>query len=199
MSSSKSTNNLLAISATLILLGMGSNIRAQETVQDQYQQFYDQSSTWEDYKMIKTRRLGQFWRVVTDTLNQQHQRIADAQVEINLRNEQIDTLRASVQRTETSLKESNTLNDSMAFFGVQMTRTLYNLVVWAIIIGLATGIVFIYLMYMRNNSITVETRNAFKSLESQYDAHREMARETQAKLKRELQTAINTLNEHRVR
>ena len=70
---------------------------------------------------------------------------------------------------------------------------------WTIIIGLGTGMVLTYLMFMRNNSITTETRRAFKSLESQFDEHREMTRETQAKLKRELQTALNTLSEQRVR
>ena len=171
---------------------------AQPSMQEQYQELYKNSSTWEEYKMIKLNALNQFWSVVTDTLNQNQQTISAANDQISELNGQLAEIKTQLASSEVALEESQSLNNSISFVGQQMSKTAYNILVWLIIIALIVGIGAVFLMFQRSNTVTMQTRRTFENLEREYYEHKDMAREKQIKLRRELQTALNKLSEHRV-
>ena len=172
---------------------------SQETIQDQFNDFYEnQTSTWEQYQMVKRPNLKNFWKVVTDTINGQKKEIAVRDQKISVLNTQIDTLNSRNGKLEASLASSEAFNDQISFLGIDLNKSGYNIIVWAIIIGLAFAVASIYLMFMRSNSVTQKTQKAYSALEREFDQHKNLSRESQAKIKRELQTALNTLHENRI-
>ncbi len=50
---------------------------------------------------------------------------------------------------------------------------------------------------MRSNRVTSKVKKEFEALNTEYEEHKTKARESQVKLKKELQTAVNQLNERR--
>ncbi|MEQ9022021.1 MAG: hypothetical protein RLN82_04575, partial [Pseudomonadales bacterium] len=95
------------------------------------------------------------------------------------------------------LDESLELNDTIYFLGIPFSKVGYHIMVWVIIIALAVLGVMAYFMFIRSNSVTKRAKREFDSLQAEYEEHKTKARETQVKLKRELQTAVNQLNERR--
>ncbi len=187
------------LSATFIFVLLVFTATGQETIQSQFDDFYEnQTNSWEDYQMIKRPRLKNFWKVVSDTLNNQKQQISENKKEVVRLNAQIKTHAQRIAELESMLGESEAFNDKISFLGMPVSKSAYNIVVWAIILGLAFGVGTIYIMFMRSNSITQKTQKMYSSLEREYDEHKNRARENQAKLKRELQTALNTLQENRI-
>lgn len=172
----------------------------QSTIQDQFDEFYEkQTSTWQEYKLVKMPRLKTFWKVVADTIKTKEDKINTAYTEIQSLNVQLSDINGQLKDAQASLAASEALNDSISFLGIPMAKSVYNLFVWLIIVGLIIGIVSIYLLYLRNNKITRQARKNLAKVEEEYTAHQERAREKQTKLKRELQTALNTLQEHRIK
>ena len=172
---------------------------AQQTIQDQFKDFNDnQTSTWEEYQMIKKPGLNNFWKIVTDTVNTQKRKIEERGQKILTLNTQIDTLNSKITNLELALAESEALNSQLYFLGMNVNKAVYNVIVWAIIFGLVFMIGTLYLMFIRSNAVTQKTQKAYSTLEREFDAHKEKARENQAKIKRELQTALNTLQENRI-
>lgn len=184
---------------TSIFLFVSFQLAAQESLEEQYQQFYEKANSWEEYKMIKKPGLSDFWNVVSDTLDAQQQKINDAIAKVKSLENNIEELNSKLNDTESSLATSNQLNDSISFMGVEMSKAVYNIFVWAIIAAFALLAVSTFLMFKRSNSVTQDTRAAFAKLETQFDDHRESSREMQVKLKRELQTALNALHDQKVR
>ncbi len=182
----------------LLFSGLTASLFAQPNMQQQYQELYTKSRTWEEYKVIKLNALDAFWTVVSDTLTNKQQAINIANNEIAELNAQMTELQAQLASTEVALQESQGLNESIGFIGFQMSKTAYNILVWLIIFALAAGIVTVFMMFQRSNLGTKQTRKIFKDLEREFNAHKERARETQIRLKRELQTALNKLSEQRV-
>ena len=84
-------NNLLR-HASILLLSLISTLTIAQDIQQQYQDLYNKSSTWEDYKVIKLNSLTDFWSVVTDTLNQKQRAINEGKSEITSLNAKIDQL-----------------------------------------------------------------------------------------------------------
>lgn len=173
------------------------NSYSQSNIQEQYQLFFDKSSNWEDYKVIKLNRLNEFWSIVTDTLNDKQQRINSSAQEIIDLNTKLRETNTQLATTEDSLNLSQKLNDSILFFGLQIDKTTYNIFVWSIIIVLAIGIGSFYVMFKQSNLITKKTKENLQEIESEYNEHKAKAMQSQVKLKRELQTALNQLNERR--
>ena len=183
---------------SLVAVLIASQSYAQSNIQDQYQELFTKSSTWEDYKVIKLDRLNAFWAVMTDSLNEKQLKINAANQKISKLNSQLNETELQLSQIEATLTESKLLNDSISFVGIKLSKTGYNIFVWLIILALCVGIGSFYLMFKRSNIVTRKTRKEFAQLELESQRQKERARDIQVKLKRELQTALNSLSEQRV-
>ena len=182
-----------------ILMLASAICQGQATIQDQFANFYEnETNTWQEYRMMKMPKLKSFWAVVSDTLSQKDQKISAAHKEIQGLKNRLSTSEAKINELELTLSSSQKLNDSISFLGMNMSKTSYGIMVWGIIILLSVGIASVYLLYLRSNMVTRKVQKAYSSLESEYAEHRDRSRESQVKLKRELQTALNTLHENRI-
>ena len=187
--------------STLLLLSIcfiSGAAMAQNTIEQQYQEFYEKSNTWEDFKVIKLYRMDEFWSVVSDTIKDKRATISSLNLELDSLNLQVSGLKSTLGQTEEQLVESRAMNESISFLGIQFSKTVYNIIVWAIIGGLIGGLVTVYLMFKQSNITTRKTKKDYDDLEKENQEIRQKARDTQIKLKRELQTALNRLSEQRV-
>ena len=188
------------ISLLLFIVTFSTMVHAQNNIQEQFDQFYEtQTSTWQEYKLVKMPKLKTFWGVVADTIKIKESKIAAGRAEIKKLQGELAQVNRELEDTKMALSSSEEMNDSIIFIGMNMSKSAYNTFVWLIIFVLLLGIVSLYLIYVRNNKVTREARRMLAKVEEEYTAHQEKARENQTKLKRELQTALNTLQEHRIK
>lgn len=170
---------------------------AQESLQEKYDNMLESTETYEQYKVIPRTNLNGFWAEVKDSLSQSAQTIRE------LRNQaadqQANTIShlAKVDDLQSQLDESLNLNDSIYFIGIPFSKVGYHLMVWLIIVVLAVLGVISYFMFMRSNRVTTRVKKEHETLIEEFEEHKSKAREAQIKLKRELQTAVNQLNERR--
>ncbi|SHK26907.1 hypothetical protein SAMN04488028_10424 [Reichenbachiella agariperforans] len=171
----------------------------QETIDDQFQKFYENNtSSWQEYKLVKTPKLQEFWKIASDTVRVKNEEIASLKSEITSLNGQISSLTAKLSTIEGELTLSETLNESITFIGIEMNKASYNVIVWLIIFILAVAVGVCYYMYTRSNRVTTLSRASLDALDEEFKEHKDNAREIQVKLKRELQTALNTIHENRL-
>ncbi|WP_436515524.1 hypothetical protein [Ekhidna sp. To15] len=170
---------------------------AQESLQEKYDAMLESTETYEQYKVIPRTTLRGFWSEVSDSLQRNTRTINDLQSQILTQQASIESLEGNVADLQTRLDESLNVNDSISFVGIQFSKLGYHLMVWLIIIVLATLGVISYLMFMRSNRVTTRVKKEYDTLNAEFEEHKGKAREVQAKLKRELQTAVNQLNERR--
>ncbi len=170
---------------------------AQESLQEKYDNMLESTETYEQYKVIPRTSLNGFWAEVKDSLNQSTQTIRE------LRNQAADqqantiSQLAKVDDLQSQLDESLNLNDTIYFIGIPFSKVGYHLMVWLIIVVLAVLGVICYFMFMRSNRVTTRVKKEHETLIEEFEEHKSKAREAQIKLKRELQTAVNQLNERR--
>ncbi len=170
-----------------------------QTIQEQFEEFREEASTWEEYKVIKIYRLRDFWNVVSDTLAKNQTDIMTANQEIKSLNNEIDSLQSSLSMIKEELKESESLNSSIGFLGIDVNKVLYNIVVWSIIGVLCFSIGTTYMMFKTCNKTTRLTKKDHEELVTEFKEYKEKSTQKQIALKRELQTAINTLEENRIK
>lgn len=188
---------LILSSSFLLFFFLSDHCFSQVTLQEKYEQLLDRTETFKEYKVIPSASLNQFWLEAQDSLVKNAGQIVRMRAMISVQQDTILSLRGKNQEQKAELDESLMLNDSIQFMGVRFSEFSYHLLVWSIIIVLTVLGLLAYFMFLTGNKVTSRTKREIESLNAEFEDHKAKARETQVKLKRELQTAVNTLNERR--
>ncbi len=188
--------NYLKFSAFCIALFTFNFISSgQEDLNRKYKDLLNSSETFNQYKVIVTTDLDAFWSEVMDSLKQDDQSILVLQNQVATQRVAIDTLTTAKQSVEEELKASLNANDSISFLGISFTKLGYHIAVWAIILVILVLGLIAYYMFIKSNKITSRSKKELETLQLAYEEHKAKSREKEIKLKRELQTAINSLEE----
>ncbi|WP_298343382.1 tRNA (guanine-N1)-methyltransferase [uncultured Algibacter sp.] len=126
-----------------------------------------------------------------DSLKTVHKNLAETQAVVKTQAKEIANLKTNLSSTQTNLDKTNEEKNNMALFGMQMSKTNYNVLMWAIIGGLlALLILFIY-KFKSSNAITREAKHNLAEIEEEFEEHRRTALEREQKVRRQLQDEIN--------
>ena len=168
-----------------------------QSLQEKYDEMLEKTETYEQYKVIPRTRLNAFWSETVDSLNDQATTINALRSEVATQQIEINSLKNEIAEIQVKLDESLRLNDSIYFIGIPFSKIGYHIMVWLIIAVLTTLGALSYLMFLRSNRITSKVKREYETLDKEFEEHKTNAREKQVKLKRDLQTAVNQLNERR--
>lgn len=171
------------------------HLSGQDSLERKYQNMIETTETFNQYKVIPRTTIDGFWSEVLDSLRDHNATISSLRSEIAAQKDTISSLSSAKLELKAQLDESLTQNDSIAFFGMNVFKITYHFIVWGIIIVLAVLAVLAYTMFIKSNRVTVRSRKELDALQREYEDHKSKARETQVKLKRELQTSINKMEE----
>ncbi len=180
------------------------NLYSQEEVENipqdlssQFQELKTESESYNEYKVIKTYKLNTFWKQVEDSLSFYRMEIGKSSDEIALLKREIGDLNNKLSEINKNLEKSESRNESIAIFGLQLSKTLYNIIVWAIIGGLLilTGSMFV--AFKSNMISTKKSKKDYHDLIAEFEIYRKESRDKQMKLGRELQTERNKLEEYK--
>ncbi|WP_223033222.1 tRNA (guanine-N1)-methyltransferase [Hanstruepera marina] len=126
-----------------------------------------------------------------DSLETIRKDLVDTQAIVNTQAKEIDELKTNLTNTQSTLDSTNKEKDSMSLFGMQMSKTNYNVLMWSMLgILLALLLLFIY-KFNNSNAVTKEARNNLAEIEEEFEEHRRTALEREQKVRRQLQDEIN--------
>ncbi len=179
----------------MILFFESTAAKSQDSLHVKYQNLIETTETFNQYKVIPRTTIDLFWSEVMDTLRKNDEVIKSMMTQVQAQNDSIENLNSRSRELGAQLEESLTQNDSIAFVGINVSKTTYHLIVWALITILLVATILVYFMFMKSNRVTVRSKKELEALQTELDDHKNKSRENQAKLKRELQTAINKMEE----
>lgn len=98
---------------------------------------------------------------------------------------------------EKSLETTNNEKDSFNFFGVLISKGLYSIIMWSIVLFLTFLLVFYILRYSKGKVITQKSLKDLEELQAEYENYRASAIDREQKVRRQLQNEINKNKELR--
>ena len=161
------------------------------TIDNQFEYVIQRSNNYQDYKVVKKYWLVTLKSHTLDSLKAIRKDLADTQNIVDSQNKEISDLKGNLSNTQNTLDNTNKEKDSMSLFGIQMSKTGYNFLMWTIIgILLALLILFIY-KYKNSNTVTRDAKLALAEIEDEFEEHRKTALEREQRVRRQLQDEIN--------
>ena len=126
-----------------------------------------------------------------DSLNSLESRLKEANNTISTQQSEIETLKTDLGTTTSTLDATNKEKDSMSLFGMQMSKTGYNTLLWSIIAGLLALLLFFIYKFKNSNAITRGAKKSLEEIELEFEEHRRIALEREQKVRRQLQDELN--------
>lgn len=166
-----------------------------ESLKTQYENMIDNSETFQQYKVIPIVKMAAFKQSLADTLSRYKSNIENISNEKNAIAENNDSLQQKVSQVNIELAETQKLVDGIQIFGATLTKSTYNVIMLSIIIGLIILLVFLYLTFLNAQRLARQAKNDKLRLDNELEDLRKTAHDKQVKVKRELQTALNKIDE----
>lgn len=164
-------------------------------LQNQFQELKSNSNNYQIYKVVKETSLDNFWKSIADTLKADRNQIKSLNTEVAGLNNELSGLKNQVTERDASLEDQEYQIEHMSFLGMSLTKGTYVTFTWILIFILFIAALILYFRFNSANRITVKAKNEYHTLDEEFEAHKKRSRETESKIKRELQTEINTVQE----
>ena len=194
---------LIRIELTLAFAMLSASLLAQDTldankksldsgtIKSQFEYVIEESNRYQEYKVVKMAWLDVLKAHVSDSLKGIRKELAETQNTVSRQKENIAALNTELTNVRDTLAAVNSEKNSIDFINVQMKKSAYKSLMWAIIGMLASLLVFFIFKFNRSNIITVETKKALSEVQAEFEASKKRAREREQVLKRELQDELN--------
>jgi len=175
------------------------DVKAQDdaTLSEQYQNMIENSETFEKYKVIPITKVNAFGQVLNDSISTLKEKVSAAKSAKQKAEVERDTAKSKMNDLNTELEEAQNAVDQMPFFGLPMTKTTYNIIMWSVVVILLAALVIVYIMFMNSFRLTKQAKKDKELVDQELEDLRKRSHDKQVKIKRELQTALNKLEEHK--
>lgn len=169
--------------------------RNEGTISDQFQYVISKSYTYRGngkvYKNVQQHWLTELKASTLDSLQAIHTTLNNTEEVVSKQAAEIEMLKSNLNATKSTLDDTNKEKDSMSLFGIQMSKTVYNLLLWSIIGALFFLLLVFIFRFKTSNSATKEAKRKLEEVELEFEDHRRIALEREQKVRRQLQDEIN--------
>lgn len=150
------------------------------------------------YENFRAIREDMFQKVMSnslDTVASLKSRIGNLSAELNGQRLELDSLSSLLKDTRDELDLAIKNRDNMILLGLSMNKASYNLILWAVIAGLAFLLVTGFMLLKRTRVVMNRTINETEELKAEFEDYKRTSRETREKLVLEHFNEVRKLKE----
>ncbi len=166
------------------------------TLEEQLDYIQERTLIYNNFRAIREDMFLQVKKNSLDSLAGARRVVNELAADLNSRDMDIDSLSALLDDTREDLNLAIRNRDNIAFLGIPMNKTAYNLLVWFIIAGLAILLALGSLVFTRNRVVTSKALRELEELNQEFESYRKSSREKREKLVMEHFNEIKRLKEN---
>lgn len=168
---------------------------AQPTLEQQFREIMQGTETFKSYKVIQIDKLNSFWDTVEDSLQQKENAVLSAKQKIAEQQNTINKLNNTIREGRASIEEAAYDREHINVLGINFAKNTFIIISFVIIAALLALIAFGYGKYKYSTKMADEKSKSYDKLEEEYKNYQDQSRDKQMKLKREIQTHMNKIEE----
>ncbi len=182
---------ILLFSLTVSLSFSQENKDTKESIENQFEEIYKKSNSYQAYKIIKKRYYQYLKQNTLDSLEQSKKIISDKDRLLFTQKNKLKKDSILLSKTTLELKDSIKREKSISFLGILVSKKFYNLLLWGIVIILLMSLSLFIVKFIRNNRTTKKAQRNVIDLEEEFELFRKKSVQREQKLRRQLQDEIN--------
>ncbi|MDP5093238.1 MAG: hypothetical protein NWQ17_08000 [Polaribacter sp.] len=162
-----------------------------KTIEGQFDRMFRISSTYQTYKVIDKDAFVVLKQNVLDSIKKTKKALVEIENLLRDERETIAYLNESMTKTQLELDNALSKENTISLFGIPLSKIMYSLILWTIIIGLGSGLGFFVFKFFKSNVLTKQAQENLITVEEEFEAYRKKSIEREQKLRRQLQDEIN--------
>ena len=166
-----------------------------QTLEQKWGKMLEKAENYEPYKVIKKTELADFWKSTKDTIQRYQKELKAERAVIGSQKSEISQLKSQAAQLNTQLSQNETDKNSVSFLGIKANKFVYLSVLCFLLLTAIVGIGILYYRYHNSNAVTIQKANAYQLISKEFDEYKLGKIEMERKLRRELQTQVNKLEE----
>ena len=166
-----------------------------QTLDQQYRHLKKKSETFKEYKVIKETRLNSFWGNVMDSVQATKSELRATQQTLSERKAEVQSLNQLLAENQKLLEEKDYESSRISVLGMYVPKNSYVSIIWGVILTLIVLLGIAIAKFQNSNKSTTRIKADYQEINQEFDEFKKRAREKEIKLKRELQTELNTVEE----
>lgn len=170
-------------------------VESPQSLEQQFQDMMQGTETFKEYKVIKITELNNFWSTVEDSLQKKDKDILAAEQKIGEQQNNIAQLENKMAEGQELVDQAEYDREHITVLGVDLLKSTFILVSFLIIISLLALIAYGYGKYKYSTNLATDKSKSYEKLEKEYKDYQDKSREKEMKLKRDLQTHMNKIEE----
>ncbi|MGY6649153.1 hypothetical protein [Wenyingzhuangia sp. IMCC45574] len=184
---------------TILLLFIGqfsfsqntNNSVESKTIEEQFQEIYKKSSTYENFKVIRITKYNTLKTNVLDTLALQKSSLAQTNSLISNHQKQTKALEKKAASLETQLNSAVNNRDNRSVFGIPVSKSIFSIILVVTHTVLILLVAFFAYQYKNNAVSTKKAVENLQSLEEEFEQHKKSSLKRYQELNRKLQDELN--------
>ncbi|CAI8297430.1 MAG: Uncharacterised protein [Polaribacter sp. SA4-10] len=172
-------------------------INAQDTIEkttplaDLFDSIYNISNSYDSYKIIKKIHFQDLKHQSLDSVENYKQQLVEKDSVLKIEVQNFERVKVQADKTQIALNQSLRKENNISMFGIALSKTNYNLVLWSINLLLLFGLSYYIYKYRNNKHLTIIAQSGLAEIELELTAYRKKSLENEQKLRRQLQDEIN--------
>lgn len=163
----------------------------QGNLEGQFDYLYKKSGKYQEYKVVKITSFNKLKANVLDSLQLLNKQIVESDKVIKSQLDEIKSLKDNLKTTNDNLIEITNEKDKITGFGIPMTKSLYNTIMYALIFGLLGLLLFFIYRFNESNKVTKLAQKNLAETEEEFENYKRVSIEREQKVRRELQDELN--------
>ena len=168
-----------------------------QTLQEQFESLKENSENYKVYKVIKRAELNKFWDVVVDSVQNSKNEIKSQQQQISSQKSEITQLNSTINSQNEEVESLQYETAHIEVMGIDFSKEGYIIMNFTIILILLAGLALLYYKFKHDHKVAKSKVLAYQKLDAEFEDYKKSSLEKQMKLRRELQTERNRIDEIR--
>ena len=152
------------------------------TFKEQMRYLEERTRIYQEYRAIREDIFQKIKRNALDTVSAAKTEIAGLKILKDKLYNTIDSVNVSLNDTKNQLEEMTRTKNNIKVFGLEVNKITYNTIMWLLVAGLIALLVFGFLAFRRNISVTTNLKKELKDLKDEFEAYRKSSREAREKM-----------------
>jgi len=167
------------------------------TLNNQFEKIKSEAETFKQYKLIEKTQLNAFWKTTMDSVKQLKQEKASLLDESESKDQRIETLESTLSEKNDQIDDLETQTSTIEVFGAEFQKSTFIFISFFTAGSLIVVLGFVSFKYQDNNRVAQAKVNDYNKLNDEFEEYKRNALEKQMKLRRDLQTERNKIEEAR--
>ena len=156
------------------------------TITSQFDYIYRVSNNFQEYEVVKKSNLEQLKANVLDSIRTINSQLVEIKASQAGHSDTLAVLTAQMNEAIAEKEAALDAQDSFSFLGINIQKTVYSLMMWALVAVLGATLAFFAVQYFRSSGRIRKAEKDLMEVQEEFDQHRKNTLERERKLKREL-------------